>query len=54
MKRLLLAALLALPTITIANPVLQDPMPSCFPCPVPPPDPDPDGIVAVVLPSDAR
>lgn len=46
MKRLILAVLLALPTITIANPAAHDPMPSCFPCPVPPEPP----AAAAVLP----
>ncbi|MBI4890604.1 MAG: hypothetical protein HY821_08255 [Acidobacteria bacterium] len=38
MKRLILAILLAIPTVTVANPTFHDPLPGCFPCPVPPPD----------------
>ncbi len=37
MKRLILAILLAIPTITVANPTFHDPLPGCFPCPTPPP-----------------
>ncbi len=36
MKRLVLAILLALPTISVANPTFHDPLPGCFPCPAPP------------------
>ncbi len=36
MKRLILAILLAIPTITVANPTFHDPLPGCFPCPTPP------------------
>lgn len=37
MKRLLLLALLALPTLGIANSVREsDPPPACFPCATPP------------------
>jgi hypothetical protein len=48
MKRLLLAIVLALPTISIANQAI-DPTPDCIPCPPPPANP-PDQLHAVELP----
>jgi hypothetical protein len=35
MKRLLLAILLLLPIVAIANPPQTDPFPTCLPCPPP-------------------
>gem|GEM_PF-1744320 len=47
MKRLVLAALLALPMISVAN-RMSDPFPGCFPCP----DKPPAALVSVA--ADAR
>lgn len=39
MKRILALALFVLPTLSVATPSFQDPMPSCYPCPKPKPEP---------------
>jgi len=49
MKRLVLAVLLALPTMIAANPVASDPMPGCLPCPEPKPP-----VAPMTVPFDVR
>ena len=54
MKRIVLAILLALPTIGVANSVnSMDPIPDCLPCP-PRPTKDVAPVVVVEVPADLR
>ncbi len=54
-RRLILAAILALPTVGVANlAVASVPMPGCYPCPPQPPDPPSMNGEAEILQADAR
>jgi hypothetical protein len=54
-RRLILAAILALPTVGVTNLAIAGaPMPGCYPCPPQPPDSPSVNGEAVILQADAR